>query len=257
MDDGGVDAASDRPTSMQILELLPHRYPFLLVDRIVDIDGDESCVGIKNVTMNEPQFTGHFPGPAGLSGRAPDRGHGADGGGDLRRRPARPGERTKDVFFLTIDKAKFRQPVVPGDTVEYHMRKISAAQEHVVVPRRGEGRRRAGLRGRGRRHADRRMSEAVAYPVREAASATSSTRRRSSSRARGSATACGSGRSAMSARNVEIGDGCDLISHVVVAGHTTIGPRATIYPFASIGHPPQHLQLPGRADHALASAPIA
>ena len=45
----------------QILELLPHRYPFLLVDKIIDMKGDESCIGIKNVTINEPQFTGHFP----------------------------------------------------------------------------------------------------------------------------------------------------------------------------------------------------
>ena len=46
---------------IQIIEMLPHRYPFLLVDRIIEIDGDESCVGIKNVTMNEPHFQGHFP----------------------------------------------------------------------------------------------------------------------------------------------------------------------------------------------------
>lgn len=45
----------------RILQLLPHRYPFLLVDRIVDLNGTESCVGIKNVTINEPQFQGHFP----------------------------------------------------------------------------------------------------------------------------------------------------------------------------------------------------
>ena len=78
---------------MQILELLPHRYPFLLVDKIIEIDGDRSCIGIKNVTYNEPQFTGHFPGPADLSGRLSHRGHGADGRGDLRRRrrsPSRP-----------------------------------------------------------------------------------------------------------------------------------------------------------------------
>jgi len=46
---------------VKILALLPHRYPFLLVDRIVEISGDDSCIGIKNVTFNEPQFTGHFP----------------------------------------------------------------------------------------------------------------------------------------------------------------------------------------------------
>ena len=63
----------------KIMACIPHRYPFLLVDRVVEINGDESGIGIKNVTVNEPQFTGHFPEQAGLSGRADDRGDGADG----------------------------------------------------------------------------------------------------------------------------------------------------------------------------------
>ena len=52
----------DTADILRILELLPHRYPFLLVDKIVEMRGDESCIGIKNVTFNEPQFNGHFPG---------------------------------------------------------------------------------------------------------------------------------------------------------------------------------------------------
>ena len=63
-----------------ILRLLPHRYPFVMVDRIIDIRGDESGIGIKNVTMNEPQFLGHFPEESGHAGRIDDRGHGADRG---------------------------------------------------------------------------------------------------------------------------------------------------------------------------------
>ena len=65
---------SEAPTTLQtadilkILDLLPHRYPFLLVDRIIEIDGDRSCIGIKNVTFNEPQFSGHFPSAADLPG---------------------------------------------------------------------------------------------------------------------------------------------------------------------------------------------
>ena len=62
-----------------ILRLLPHRYPFLMVDRVIDMRGDEHAVGIKNVTFNEPQFLGHFPGQSGHAGRAGDRGHGANG----------------------------------------------------------------------------------------------------------------------------------------------------------------------------------
>ena len=95
---------------------LPHRYPFLLVDRIVEARGDEFCIGIKNVTFNEPQFQGHFPGAAGHARRAADRGHGADGGRPVRREPAGAAAPSL-VYLMTIDKAKFRKPVTPGDQV--------------------------------------------------------------------------------------------------------------------------------------------
>ncbi len=61
MNDAIVGATLETLDIIRILDYLPHRYPFLLIDRIVDIRGDESCVGIKNVTINEPQFQGHFP----------------------------------------------------------------------------------------------------------------------------------------------------------------------------------------------------
>src|SRR5215813_5980823 len=85
-----------------ILKMLPHRYPFLMVDRVIDIRGDEHGIGIKNVTINEPHFQGHFPG-----------------------NPVFPGVLMISVYFLTIDKAKFRKPVRPGDTIEYHMNRIT------------------------------------------------------------------------------------------------------------------------------------
>ena len=111
---------------LRVLELLPHRYPFLLVDKILDIDGDESCIGIKNVTMNEPQFMGHFPNRPVFPGVLLIEGMAQTAGAICVAARLAAGERTKEVFFLTIDKAKFRQPVGPGDTVEYHMRKLSA-----------------------------------------------------------------------------------------------------------------------------------
>jgi 3-hydroxyacyl-[acyl-carrier-protein] dehydratase len=107
----------------RILELLPHRYPFLLVDRIIDMQGDESCIGIKNVTFNEPQFSGHFPGRPVMPGVMLIEGM-AQTAGALCVASKFGTARPKVVYFMTIDNAKFRKPVVPGDTVFYHMRKL-------------------------------------------------------------------------------------------------------------------------------------
>lgn len=109
----------------RVLELLPHRYPFLMIDRIVDIDGDRSCIGIKNVTFNEPQFTGHFPGLPVFPGVLLIEGMAQTAGAICCQHIMTEHVRTKQVFFMTIDKCKFRKPVVPGDTVRYHMTKTS------------------------------------------------------------------------------------------------------------------------------------
>src|ERR1700756_2007070 len=97
-----------------ILKALPHRYPFLMVDRIINMRGGESAVGIKNVTINEPQFQGHFPENPVFPGVLLIEGM-AKGGGPLCVFSKRGGEHPKSVFFLPIDKAKFRKPVLPGD----------------------------------------------------------------------------------------------------------------------------------------------
>lgn len=102
----------------EIMDLIPHRYPFLLVDRVLEIDLNKSITGIKNVTVNEPQFTGHFP-----------------------ARPVMPGvlmveamaqlaailvakslgsTKNKEVFLMAIENAKFRRIVQPGDTMRIH-----------------------------------------------------------------------------------------------------------------------------------------
>jgi 3-hydroxyacyl-[acyl-carrier-protein] dehydratase len=108
----------------EILALLPHRYPFLLVDRIKDIRGDEHGVGIKNVTINEPYFMGHFPDNPVMPGVLVLEGM-AQTGGTLAIRARLGQAKPALVYFLTIDKAKFRKPVVPGDVLEYHMDRIS------------------------------------------------------------------------------------------------------------------------------------
>src|SRR5688572_3199143 len=107
-----------------ILKALPHRYPFLLVDRIVDIRGQESGIGIKNVTFNEPQFAGHFPGNPVFPGVLIIEGM-AQTAGAICVLSKMVGDQPRSVYLLTIDKAKFRKPVMPGDTIEYHVRKTS------------------------------------------------------------------------------------------------------------------------------------
>jgi 3-hydroxyacyl-[acyl-carrier-protein] dehydratase len=106
----------------RIMAALPHRYPFLMVDRIRDIDGDESCVGIKNVTINEPHFQGHFPSQPVMPGVLLIEGMAQTAGALCVL--AQSGVRPTLVYFMTIDNAKFRKPVIPGDTIEYHVKKI-------------------------------------------------------------------------------------------------------------------------------------
>ena len=102
----------------EILTLRPHRYPVLLVDKIIEIDDDRSAIGIKNVTVNEPHFTGHFPENPIMPGVLLVEGM-AQTAGAICARKARTG--TNLVYFMTIDNARFRKPVVPGDRVEFHV----------------------------------------------------------------------------------------------------------------------------------------
>ncbi len=109
----------------RVMDMIPHRYPILLVDRVLELTAGESAVSLKNVTMNEPHFNGHFPGfpvmPGVLIVEAMAQtaaivvvdalGEAAQG---------------KVVFFMTIDNARFRNPVVPGDSMHIHVEKVRA-----------------------------------------------------------------------------------------------------------------------------------
>jgi len=108
---------------MRVLSLLPHRFPMLLVDRIYDMNGDESCVGVKNVTINEPFFIGHFPQYPVMPGVLIIEGL-AQTAGALCVASLKEGYKAELVYFMGIDRAKFRRPVVPGDQLHYHVRKV-------------------------------------------------------------------------------------------------------------------------------------
>ena len=113
-------------TSMDIqaiLQHLPHRYPFLMIDRIIDVDGDNSGIGIKNVTFNEPIFQGHFPGEPVFPGVLIIEGM-AQTAGAMAIAAGADGGQKHIVYLLTIDKCKFRKPAKPGDRIEYHIKKL-------------------------------------------------------------------------------------------------------------------------------------
>jgi len=109
---------------VEIQKIIPHRYPFLLLDRVTDIQKGESLVGFKNVTIGDNVFQGHFPGHPIYPGVMILEGMAQAGGilafksmGDMTEEEAA----NKVVYFMSIDKAKFRLPVKPGDRLEYRI----------------------------------------------------------------------------------------------------------------------------------------
>jgi beta-hydroxyacyl-ACP dehydratase FabZ len=107
----------------EIFDILPHRYPFLLVDRILEMEMGKRVVGIKNVTINEPFFQGHFPGHPIMPGVLLLEAM-AQTGGVLAMRSAEAEGidiKKKVIYFMTIDKVKFRKPVLPGDQVRFEL----------------------------------------------------------------------------------------------------------------------------------------
>lgn len=105
---------------VQIMQAIPHRYPFLLVDRVVDLVKDVSCVGIKNVTINENFFQGHFPTMPVMPGVLIIECM-AQTAAVLVVTTLGPDWAGKLVYFMTVDNAKFRKPVVPGDQMRVHV----------------------------------------------------------------------------------------------------------------------------------------
>ena len=121
----------------RILDKLPHRYPFILVDRVTELVPGEKIVALKNVTINEPFFQGHFPGlpimPGVLILEAL-----AQAGGLLYLETIGESAQNTLFYFMAIDKARFRKPVVPGDQLVFHIKMLKARAKAVKMAGRAE-----------------------------------------------------------------------------------------------------------------------
>ena len=127
-----MDAAADTPTTAatleaydiaRIMQAIPHRYPFLLVDRVVDVIPDQSATGIKNVSINEAFFQGHFPAEPVFPGVLIIESM-AQTAAVLVVATLGPSSQGKLVYFMSVEGAKFRRPVVPGDQMHVHVTKL-------------------------------------------------------------------------------------------------------------------------------------
>jgi len=116
----------------EILKLLPHRYPFVMVDRILEVVPNERVVGLKNVTINEPFFQGHFPVKPVMPGVLMLEGMAQVGAIMVY---CAQGERLegKLIYFAGIDKARFRQVVVPGDQIIYKLEKVKERRSIIIM----------------------------------------------------------------------------------------------------------------------------
>jgi 3-hydroxyacyl-[acyl-carrier-protein] dehydratase len=122
----------------RIMKLLPHRYPFLLIDKLIHVKGETSGTAIKNVTINEPFFQGHFPGSPVMPGVLLVEAM-AQTAGAIVLENLGDNDAGKLVFFMSIDKCRFRKPVLPGDQVHFHVKLVQkrapvwkyAAEAHV------------------------------------------------------------------------------------------------------------------------------
>lgn len=115
----------DQIDILRIMNMIPHRYPFLMVDKVINLVPGQSAVGIKNVTINEPHFAGHFPGFPVMPGVLIIEAMAQTAGLVVVEFMGLESKK-KIVYFMTIDDARFRKPVTPGDTLHIHVTKVQS-----------------------------------------------------------------------------------------------------------------------------------
>ncbi|NQV81258.1 MAG: 3-hydroxyacyl-ACP dehydratase FabZ [Alphaproteobacteria bacterium] len=123
MNDDAPPEETDFADIARIVKMIPHRYPMLMIDRVVDMVRDQSATGIKNVSVNEPQFRGHFPNHPVMPGVMIVESM-AQTAAVLVVHTLGQAAEGKLVYFMSIDGARFRRPVVPGDTMHVHVTKV-------------------------------------------------------------------------------------------------------------------------------------
>ncbi len=107
----------------RIMRLIPHRHPFLLIDKVIDLVPDVRAVGVKNVTYNEPFFQGHFPGHPVMPGVLVIESMAQTAAVMVMETLRRTADSGVVVYFMSVDDARFRKPIVPGDTLHVHVEK--------------------------------------------------------------------------------------------------------------------------------------
>ena len=238
--------AAPEKTTMDIVEImaiLPHRYPFLLIDRVIEMERKTRIVAIKNVTVNEPHFTGHFPDypimPGVLMMEAM-----AQAGGALLLTEIPDRDEQADGVYGDRRGAKFRRPVVPGDQLRIEVTVLNWRTRAVKMKGVMHGGWQAGVRGddyvpagaaRERRRLRRRRvsGEVSIHPtaiVAEGAVVPAS---------------CTVGPFCTVGANVVLGEDCELVSHVVLDGHTTLGRGTRFIRLRAWGSAPQDLKYAG------------
>ena len=218
--------------------MIPHRHPFLMIDKVVDVVANERATGIKNVSINEYYFQGHFPARPVMPGVLIIEAM-AQTAAVLVVHTLGPESEGKLVYFMSVDNARFRRPVFPGDRLDVHVTK----QRNRGNVWKFEGKAKVGGRcdGRGgvRRDDPGRLDtdDSARMPQIHPTAIVAPGARLADDVVVGPYCVIG--------EHVALGRGSSLRSHVVVDGRTTIGEGTRIFPFASIGLEPQDLKYHG------------